>query len=144
MRFQFAIDFNDLSSPIYVNLLSRKCVSLDVSRPYVPPRLVAGIALFFICTYRCLFCGLIRRPEDLIGRHCYLQPNWRSFIRWSPEQWVSLCYAIECYRSFYCALFCLHDSRWSMSNQPALWPLRIRNTKAFVKYFICSCYIGVY
>jgi hypothetical protein len=33
----------------------------------------------------------------------HLPENWRSFIRWSPDQWVSLCYATECYyRSFYC------------------------------------------
>jgi hypothetical protein len=51
----------------------------------------------------------------------YLLANWRSFVRWSPDQWVSQYYAIECYRSFYCALFCLHDSCESMFNQPALW-----------------------
>jgi hypothetical protein len=55
----------------------------------------------------CSSCRLIRRPEHLIGRHWYLPVNWRSFIRWSPDQWVSQCYAIECYRSFYCSLFCV-------------------------------------
>jgi hypothetical protein len=43
----------------------------------------------------------------------YLPPNWRSFIRWSPDQWVSHCYVIECYRSFYCALFCVFMTRMS-------------------------------
>jgi hypothetical protein len=33
--------------------------------------------------------------------------NWRSLIRWSPEHWVSHCYAIECDRNFYCSLFCV-------------------------------------
>jgi hypothetical protein len=56
---------------------------------------------------RCSFCRLIRHSEHLIGRHWYLPANWRSFIRWSPDQWVSQCCAIECDRSFYCALFCV-------------------------------------
>jgi hypothetical protein len=51
----------------------------------------------------CSLCRLIRRPEHLIGRHWYLPANWR----WSPHQWVSQCYVIECYRSFYCALLCV-------------------------------------
>jgi hypothetical protein len=33
----------------------------------------------------------------------YLPANWKSFIRWSPDQWVSQCYAIE-YYSFYIVL----------------------------------------
>jgi hypothetical protein len=53
----------------------------------------------------CSFCRLIRRAEHLIGRHWYLPAYWRSFIRWSPDQWVSPCYAIEHDRSYYCALF---------------------------------------
>jgi hypothetical protein len=61
----------------------------------------------------CLLCRLIRRPEHLIGRHWHLPANWRSFIRWSPDQWVSQCYAIECYRNFYCALFCIFMTRVS-------------------------------
>jgi hypothetical protein len=69
----------------------------------------------------CSLCRLIRRSEHLIGRHWYLPANWRSFIRWSPEQWVSQCYAIECYRSFCCVLLCLYDSCEWMPNQPSLW-----------------------
>jgi hypothetical protein len=46
-------------------------------------------------------------PEHFIGRHSYLPVNWRSFIRLTPDQWVSHCYAIERDRSFYCALFCV-------------------------------------
>jgi hypothetical protein len=61
----------------------------------------------------CSLCRLIRRPEHLIGRHWYLPVNWRSFIRWSPDQWVSQCYGVECYRSFYCALFCVFMTRVS-------------------------------
>jgi hypothetical protein len=61
----------------------------------------------------CSLCRLIKRPEHLIGRHWYLPANWRSFIRWSPDQWVSQCYAIECYRSFYCALSCVFMTRVS-------------------------------
>jgi hypothetical protein len=37
----------------------------------------------------------------------YLPANWRSCIRWSPDQWVS-----QCYRSFYCALFCVFMALW--------------------------------
>jgi hypothetical protein len=58
-----------------------------------------------ICIYiGCLFCRLIRR---LIGRHWYLPTNWRSFIWWLPDQWARQCCAIECDRSFCCALFCV-------------------------------------
>jgi hypothetical protein len=55
----------------------------------------------------CSFCRLVRRSECVIGRHCYLPANWRSFIRWSRDQWDSQCYAVECDISFYCALFCV-------------------------------------
>jgi hypothetical protein len=54
----------------------------------------------------CSFCRLIGRPEHIIGRHLYLPESCRSFIRWSPDQWVSQCYAIECDRSFY-SQFCV-------------------------------------
>jgi hypothetical protein len=60
---------------------------LQTRRNYPPPYL------------ECSLCRLIRRSEHLIGRHWYPPPNWRSFIRWSPDQSVL---AIECYRSFYC------------------------------------------
>jgi hypothetical protein len=42
------------------------------------------------CLWECSLCRLIRRPEHHIGRHCYLPTNWRSFIRWSPDQWISV------------------------------------------------------
>jgi hypothetical protein len=59
----------------------------------------------------CSSCMLIRRPEHVIGRHWYFPANWRSFIRWSTNQWVSHCYATECYKSFYCPLFCVFMTR---------------------------------
>jgi hypothetical protein len=43
----------------------------------------------------------------------YLPANCRSFILWSPDQWASQCSAIECDRSFYCALFCAFATRLS-------------------------------
>jgi hypothetical protein len=58
-------------------------------------------------------CRLIRRPEHPVCRHWYLPANWRSYIRWLPGQWVSQCYAAECDRSFYCALFCVFRARVS-------------------------------
>jgi hypothetical protein len=61
----------------------------------------------------CSFCRLIRRREHLISRHWCLPANWRLFIRWSPDQWVSQCYAIECDRNFCCALFCVFMTRVS-------------------------------
>jgi hypothetical protein len=54
-------------------------------------------------------CRFIRRPEHLIRRQWCLSANWRSFIWWSPDQ----CYAIECYRSYDCALFCVFMTRLS-------------------------------
>jgi hypothetical protein len=33
---------------------------------------------------------LVKHTGHFIDRHCYLPADWRSFIRWSPEQWVSL------------------------------------------------------
>jgi hypothetical protein len=61
----------------------------------------------------CSLYRIIRRPEHLIGRHWHLPENWRPFIQWSSDQLVSQCYAIECYRSFYCALFCVFMTRVS-------------------------------
>jgi hypothetical protein len=43
----------------------------------------------------CSFCRLTGRPEHLISRHWYLPANWRPFIRWSPDQGVSQCYATQ-------------------------------------------------
>jgi hypothetical protein len=98
------------------------------------PQVSRCIFLAFPCPLRCVnvpnisvytgcsFCGLIRRPEHLIGRHWYHPVNWRSFIRCSPGQWVSQCYDIEYDRSCYCALFCIFiDSCETTSNQPARW-----------------------
>jgi hypothetical protein len=54
------------------------------------------LTILFCCIYRrtgCSFCRLISRPKHLMGRHWYLPANWRSFIRWSPDQWVGQCYA---------------------------------------------------
>jgi protein-S-isoprenylcysteine O-methyltransferase Ste14 len=74
------------------------------------------------------FCRLIRHPEYLIGRHWYLPVNWKSFIRWSSDLWVSHCYAIGCDRSFCCALFCVFMTRvsqcpLSLRSEQSLYPL---------------------
>jgi hypothetical protein len=78
--------------------------------------------------YKCSFCRLTRCLQHLIGRHWYLPVNWRPFIRWPPDQWVSQCYAIECDRSFYCALFCVFrhvwvnvQSAWTLNNLHIYW-----------------------
>jgi hypothetical protein len=75
----------------------------------------------------CSFCGLIRRPEHLIDRHWYLPANWRSFIQWSPDHWVSQCYASECDRRFYFTLFCVFITRVSQCpiSLPAEHPIYI-------------------
>jgi hypothetical protein len=65
------------------------------------------------CRYRVFISRLVRRPEHLVFRHWYLPANWRSFIRWSRDQWASHCYDFECDRSFYCALFCVFMTRVS-------------------------------
>jgi hypothetical protein len=59
----------------------------------------------------CSLCRLIRCSECLTGRHWYLPENWGSFIPWSPDQWISQCYANEYDSSFYCALFCVFVTR---------------------------------
>jgi hypothetical protein len=62
-----------------------------------------------------LVCSLCR----LIGQTLwYLSANWGSFIRWSYEQWVSQCCAIECSGSFYCALFCVFTHMTLVSQCP--------------------------
>jgi hypothetical protein len=71
----------------------------------------------------CSFWRIFRRPEHLIGRHWYLQANWRSFIRWSLD---SQCYAFECDRNFYCAMFYVFMTREiqcpvSLRSENPLW-----------------------
>jgi hypothetical protein len=62
----------------------------------------------------CSFCRLIRGPEHLIGRHCGISRKTEGHsFRWSPDLWVCQPYAIECDRSFYCALFCVSMIRVS-------------------------------
>jgi hypothetical protein len=74
----------------------------------------------------CSFCTLIRRPEHLIGTHCYLPANWRPFIWWSPDQ---------CYRSFCCALLLCFMTRLSQCPiQLARWtPVIILNINQELK-----------
>jgi hypothetical protein len=45
---------------------------------------------FFFIYIECSLCRLVRHPDHLIGRHWYLLAKWRSFIWWSPDQWVSI------------------------------------------------------
>jgi hypothetical protein len=60
---------------------------------------------------------------DIVGSPA----NWRSFIQWSPDQWVSQCYAIEWYRSFFlmCSVLCLYGSceRYNLEQSFHLWLL---------------------
>jgi hypothetical protein len=66
----------------------------------------------------------------------YLSENWRSFIRWTPHQWVSQCYAIECYGSFYCALFCVFMTSVSQC------PISLRSEHPVSIYLsICLIYL---
>jgi hypothetical protein len=67
-----------------------------------------------------------------IGRHWYLPAKWRSFIRWTPDQWVSQCYAIECDKSFYCALLCVFMTRVSQC------PISLRAEQPI---YMCVCAI---
>jgi hypothetical protein len=48
-----------------------------------------------------------------MSRTSYRQTLWYLPANWSPDQWASQCYAIECDRSFYCALFCVFMPRMS-------------------------------
>jgi hypothetical protein len=52
----------------------------------------------------CSLCRLIRRPEHLIGRQC-------GISRHTDHSFGD--HLIECYRSFYCALFCVFMTRVS-------------------------------
>jgi hypothetical protein len=55
----------------------------------LPTRLVSKSSVLCMAEAICIecsLCRLIRRPEHLIGRHWYLQANWRLFILWSPDQ----------------------------------------------------------
>jgi hypothetical protein len=70
----------------------------------------------------CSFCRLIR--------HWCRPANWRSFIRWWPDQWVSQRYAIDCDRSFYFAVLCLYDS---LSQYPI--SLRAENPLRVMSFF---------
>jgi hypothetical protein len=98
----------------------------------------------------CSLCRLIRRP--LIGRHWYLPANWRWFIQWSPEQWVSPCYAIECGRSFYCALFRVFITRVSqcpiryeydnMSHSLMVKPVPAQRIWGKFSCFSCFCHFS--
>jgi hypothetical protein len=63
----------------------------------------------------CSFCRLITRREHLIGRHWYLPANWKLFIRWSLDQWVSQCYTIYCLCSVSSWLV------WVYIHQPVRW-----------------------
>jgi hypothetical protein len=116
---------------------SQRLTSWAMARPYVWLCVRLGLSEQFcnwnsperlICRStkkKCSLCRLIGRTEHLIGRHWYLPANWRSFFRWSSEQWVSQCYATECDRSFYCALFCVFMTRVSQcpTSQRAEHPL---------------------
>jgi hypothetical protein len=93
------------------------------------------VYIFILYYIECSLCRLIRRLEHLIGRHWYLPANWRSFIRWSPDQWVSQRYAIERDRSFYCALFCVFMSRVSQC------PMSLRSEHPIVWYSPWGLYI---
>jgi hypothetical protein len=81
----------------------------------------------------CSFCRIIRRPEHLIDRHWYLPATWRSFIRWSPDEQVSHCYAIECYRSFYFVLFCVFVTRVSQC------PISLRAEQLLQVFISLAC-----
>jgi hypothetical protein len=83
-------------------------------RTTFPAFFVSSFSLYVVfLKYVANLQRLIRRPEHLISWHWYLPVNWRSLIRWSHEQWVSPCYAIEYDRSFYCTLLCVFMTRVS-------------------------------
>jgi hypothetical protein len=51
-----------------------------------------------------LFSGLLG-VQNILLADTVVSPDKLKVIH-SPDQWVSQCHAIECFRSFYCALFC--------------------------------------
>jgi hypothetical protein len=74
---------------------NRQCL-VTLSGPFIIPGLLKHTFPIDHIIPGVHFCRFIRRPEHVICRHWYLPAKWKSFIRWSPEQWVSQCYAIEC------------------------------------------------
>jgi hypothetical protein len=105
------LNVTDLFLSVFV--LFHVCIRVRFENIWICHPLIYNSPALHTKSYiECSLCKLIRRPEHLIGRH------W-SFIWWSSDEWVSQCYGIQCGRN--CALFCLHDSCESMSNQPAFW-----------------------
>jgi hypothetical protein len=97
----------------------------------------------------CSFFRIIRCPHHLINRHWYLPGNRRSLIWWSPDQWVSQCYAIEYDRRFYCALFCVFMTRVSQcpislraGHQIQAYSL-LRNALLANRFLVMDCSVTV-
>jgi hypothetical protein len=95
---------------VHIKLIVCSIYSAGKELPLYPNSLSHRSVVKCINT-ECSFCRLVRCPEHLNGKRWYLPANWRSFIWWSCDQWVSPCYAIECDRNFYWTLFCVFMSR---------------------------------
>jgi hypothetical protein len=101
-----------------------RCSNAPLWTPKIHKLLYVGHRQSYDFYTGCSFCRTYRQTL------WYRPANWRAFIRWSPDQWVSQCCAIECYRSFCCPLVSAFMTRVSQC------PVSVRSEHSLLTYFL--------